>query len=331
MKKKITGRRMVLRIVLWVLAVFLTALIVFFAVANRAFYGVGAADLPCRKCTGEAQVVQVNGFDLYFHQLGSDTQHVPIVVLHGGPGHSSESFKGSLDFLAQDFRVIYYDQRGSGNSQIKPDAKLYTIEQMVEDLETIRKDVLGADKIILVAHSAGGALAQRYALAYPEHVEKMILVSSIKINNGIGSPFLWNIFNPVFFSLGAGFLPPDPQAADEQLASLLVQSSLPRLYDQSQVSLLENSGYVSFATWREVSRSLEGSDFADALGSLKTRTLIVFGAADNAYTGEETANLLHGLLANSTLARFDKSGHWAFLEEPEKFQQVATDFLVSNE
>ena len=43
-------------------------------------------------------------------------------------------------------------------------------------LEVIRGHVIGADKIIVVGHSAGGALVQRYALAHIDRVEKMVLI-----------------------------------------------------------------------------------------------------------------------------------------------------------
>jgi len=329
-KKKTSARKWWLQIVGGIFLTFLIIFSVFMIISYRAFYSVPAVELPCRQCTGQARAVHVNGFDLYYRELGTDIGHAPIVIIHGGPGHSSESFKASLDFLAEDHHVIYYDQRGSGYSQIKPDTSLYTIDQLVEELETIRKDVIGVDKIILIAHSAGGALAQRYALANPEHVEIMILVSSIRINNGIGSPVIWDIFNPVFFVLGAGWPPADPEAANQWFMPIMVNTSVPRLYNQSNRSILENSGYISFATWREISRSMEGQDFQDRLRKLQTKTLIIYGVADSAYTGETTATMLHELLPDSTLVRFEKSGHWAFLEEPERFQQVVIDFLKSD-
>ena len=331
MPQKAPMRKSWLRVAAGFLLVILIVLSAFVITSNRAFYSAPAADLPCRQCAGAARAVHVNGFDLYARELGVDAGHASIVVIHGGPGHSSESFKGSLDFLAQAYHVLYYDQRGSGYSQIKPDASLYTVEQLIDELETIRRDVLGADKLILIAHSAGGALAQRYALAHGDHVEKLILVSSIHINNGIGSPAVWDALNPALFALGAGWPPADPEAANQWVAPIMVASSVPRLYDKSRRDFIEDGGYLSFATWREVSRSLEGQDYQDQLRALRTKTLIIYGAADNAYTGEATATALHAVLPESTLVRFEQSGHWAFLEEPDRFKQVVGDFLKSGD
>jgi proline iminopeptidase len=259
---------------------------------------------------------------------GPAADPAPIVLLHGGPGHSSRSFKQGFDFLARDHRVILYDQRGSGYSQIKPDSSLYTIDQLVEELETIRRDVIRADKIILVGHSAGGALVQRYALAHPEHVERMILVSSIRINNGVGIPLLWDIFSPVLYALGPGLPPADPGTADAWFSKLMLATSLPRLYDPGNRSLIEDSGYISFATWREVSRSLEGPDFSGELRKLRVTTLVTYGAADAGATGKANAAAICGLLSNCTLVGFEHSGHWPFLEEPEAFEEAILSFLA---
>lgn len=317
-------KRIATRLLLALLAV----LIIFVGISNLAYYLPPPANLPCRNCAGEAQTIHVGGFDLYYKELGAGSDHAPIVVLHGGPGHSSDSFKRGMDFLARDYRVIYYDQRGSGNSQIKPDPANYTIAQLVEELEAIRRDIVGAEQIILIGHSAGGALAQRYALAYGEHVESMILVASIQVNNGIRFPLLWDVAGPAFFVLGAGFPPANPETANQWFGRLLLSGSLPRLYDPSRQSLIEDSGYVSFAAWREVSHSLAGSDFEEELRQLPVRTLVIYGTADAAYTGEANATALCALLPDCTLAGFEQSGHWPFLEEPERFSAEVTAFLA---
>ena len=317
-----------LRIIGWTSFFALIGFVAFGVISAVAYYTPSAADLPCRNVTGDARSVHVNGFDLYYRELGTNNTHdPPIVILHGGPGHSSTSFKGGFDFLASQYHVVYYDQRGSGNSQILPDVSKYTIDQLVEELDTLRAIQVNADKIILVGHSFGGALAQRYAIAHPEHVARLILVSSVSINNGITVPWLWDVFSPILFTFGAGFPPADPVAANEWFAKINYQTSIPRLYNQSTISIIENSGYISFATWREVSRSVEGLDYKSELENLTIPALVTYGTADSSATGESNAHALCSMLSNCTLARFEKSGHWAFLEEPANFHRVMLSFL----
>jgi proline iminopeptidase len=307
----------------------LVVLVAFGALAAFRYYSPVGAERSCQGCAGEATAVKVGGFDLYYREIGSDHDGTPVVVLHGGPGHSSESFHRGLDFLADGYRVVYYDQRGSGYSQIRPEPSLYTIELLVDELEAIRSDVLRADRMILVAHSAGGALAQRYALAYPEHVEKLVLISSIPINNGVSTPWLWDAAGPALSALGLGFPPTDPAAANAWFTEKLIETSAPRLYDPSNRSLLQDSGTVSFVTWREVSRSLEGRDYSEELADLHIPTLVTYGVADGAATGEAVASRICETLPDCQVVGFQRSGHWPFLEEPEEFARVLSAFLAT--
>lgn len=127
-------------------------LVAFGVVSHSLYYAPQSATLPCRGCEGIARAVNVGGFDLYYREVGMDTTQTPVVLLHGGPGQSSQTFKNGFDFLAKTRRVVLYDQRGSGNSQIKPGAEFYTIDLLVEELETLRQEVIRADKITLIGH-----------------------------------------------------------------------------------------------------------------------------------------------------------------------------------
>jgi pimeloyl-ACP methyl ester carboxylesterase len=71
-----------------------------------------------------------------------------------------------------------------------------------------------------------------------------------------------------------------------------------------------------------------GGNFDPALGQLAVETLLTYGAADSDYTGEQVMTHLEEVLPNAALARFERNGHWPYLEEPEKFQQVLGEFLA---
>jgi len=320
--------RRLLKFLALVLAVLLITAVLLGGISAVRFYSPVAEEKPCQGCTGDASLVRIDGFGLYYREIGSDNAGVPIVVIHGGPGHSSESFHRSLDFLAEEYRVVYYDQRGSGHSEIKPDPSFYTIEALVYELDTLRREVIASDRIILLAHSAGGALAQRYALAHPGNVSELVLVSSVSVNNGVSAPLLWDSITPVLFALGPGLPPSDPAQANAWFGRVLIDTSVPRLFDPSDKAILQESGTVSFVTWREVSRSLEGSDYQDALTNLSAPTLATFGVADGPTTGRQVASSFCDLLPDCQLVEFQQSGHWPFLEEPERFAQVVLAFLA---
>ncbi len=105
-----------------------------------------------------------------------------IVALHGGPGGNLGEMR-SLSRMVGGYRWVFYDQRGSGDSERLPiDVKKLekmgsswiSVERHVEDLEAIRAK-LGVEKMILLGHSWGGALAAFFAAAHPARVEKLII------------------------------------------------------------------------------------------------------------------------------------------------------------
>lgn len=102
----------------------------------------------------------------------------PIVFLHGGPGWliggSDIAFYSQLSKLG--FDVYLYDQVGSGRSSRLPDMRQYNTARQVADLEAIRQ-IVAADKMILIGQSWGNTLAVDYVAAHPGHVEKIVFSS----------------------------------------------------------------------------------------------------------------------------------------------------------
>lgn len=319
--------RRVLRVLSTVVVAMIVAVTGYAVVAYRAYYSAHPAERPCRNC---AVPVTVNGYQLFVRQLGSDTLHAPVIAVHGGPGHSSLSFKGSLDFLARQRRVIYYDQRGSGSSQSKARASDYAIDSLVEELEALRRDVVRADKVVLIGHSFGSALVQRYALRYPSHVDRLLIVGGIRLNNDMTNRFVWRWLGPALYSTALGMPHGSGQEADDWFTSQGDGDNGARLHDPSRRALLDSAGPMSFAAWREISLSLVGDAQEDALRQLPVETLVLYGAADAEYTGEPTARALCAIIPHCTQIAFLESGHWPFLEEPVRFQQVVGDFLTES-
>lgn len=98
------------------------------------------------------------------------------IYLHGGPGQDFLSFeKMGGAGLEKCLTMVYLDQRGSGYSQ---DAKNYSLERVVQDIEELRIK-LGVEKIYLLSHSFGGILAINYALKYPERLTGIIMANTI--------------------------------------------------------------------------------------------------------------------------------------------------------
>lgn len=90
----------------------------------------------------------------------------------GGPGQGYPSFElMGGNHLEKNIKMIYMDQRGSGQSGTSEN---YHLEAMVQDIEELRQH-LKLDKIFLLAHSFGGIIAVNYAKKYPQHTKGLIL------------------------------------------------------------------------------------------------------------------------------------------------------------
>lgn len=98
-----------------------------------------------------------------------------IILLHGGPG-VPDYLDGVARILNKHgYRVIAYDQRGSGGSTAKTDN--YFVKDHVNDLEELRKK-LSLDKLHIIGHSWGGTLGQVYARTYPQNIASLYLMNS---------------------------------------------------------------------------------------------------------------------------------------------------------
>ena len=119
------------------------------------------------------------------HQLKVDERHtlhveecgmpngIPILFLHGGPGAGCEPYHRQF-FDPEIYRIILFDQRGSGKSTPHADLVDNTTDHLVSDIEQIRKH-LGITRWFLFGGSWGSTLALAYAQTYPERVRGMVL------------------------------------------------------------------------------------------------------------------------------------------------------------
>src|ERR1700730_14951859 len=126
-----------------------------------------------RSATPRESRIPVGGADLYSREVGQGT---PIIVLHGGPDFDHSYLLPELDRLSDSFRLIYYDQRGRGQSADGVQPEDVTLASDIADLERLRQ-YFELDLVVLLWHSWGTVLALEYALRYPQRVSRMILMN----------------------------------------------------------------------------------------------------------------------------------------------------------
>jgi proline iminopeptidase len=109
---------------------------------------------------------------LYYEQCGNP-KGKPVVLLHGGPGAGC-SAKMRRFHDPRRYRIVLFDQRGSGRSTPHADLVDNTTWDLVADIERLR-DVLGIDRWQVFGGSWGSTLALAYAQCHPQRVTELVL------------------------------------------------------------------------------------------------------------------------------------------------------------
>lgn len=274
---------------------------------------------------------QVNGVGLYYKDMGAGQ---PIIAVHGGPGLDAAYFHPGLDPLSKKYRLISYDQRGTGRSKGTLDTLMLTVDQYVEDIEGLRKS-FQLKKIHLMGHSFGGLLALMYASKYPEQVMSLILIgsgakgdtSSTASSQGkiVDERLSQADKDSVAKMISNHFF--DTRIGRSKLFPILWK---PYVYDKEKVKLISTSINDSFSFVNKyVGRSLGKSDLWSNLNKrliqLNLPTLIIHGDYDPVPLSAAETN--RNILKHSQLVVLKNCGHFPFIEQQELFTNSVVSFL----
>ncbi|GAA4141031.1 alpha/beta hydrolase [Sphingobacterium kyonggiense] len=142
---------------------------------------------PASKLTLDSNQNQT--LEMYFMDIKptGKANNKTVVLLHG-KNFNSAYWKTTIQALSKEgYRVIAPDQIGFGKSS-KPANYQYSFQQLAQNTKQVL-DKLQIKKIYLLGHSMGGMLATRFALMYPETVEKLILENPIGLED-------WKVYAP---------------------------------------------------------------------------------------------------------------------------------------
>ena len=253
----------------------------------------------------------VGGVRLHYRQRGP--RDAPALLFHHGYMSSSDTWAGVIDRLAGDYRCIALDARGCGESERTPGG--HTVEQYAADALGLA-EVLGAGPVTFVGHSMGGAVGMWLALAEPERVERLVLVSSVP----------------------AAGVADDEAAATrrEHTLALRSEASVERLVAERRATAarprpdaaLERAARrwlaASDAHVEGMARAMLGLRLRERLPEIAQPTLVVSAAAD----GLLPSNLAdYQQLPNATLHVFSRVSHGVPGEVPGELAAVIADFM----
>jgi len=285
--------------------------------------------------SGDHQVT-LNGVVIHYRILGSGPT---LFLVPPGWGIGSTYLQLAFSFLQDRFRLVFIDPRGSGQSSFPADSAAMSSHHMADDLDALRAH-LGLDTIHLLGHSNSGAIALSYAERYQHRVSKLIVIGSQVL--GLSAAQDTQAFlqaraeDPRYKSavqraleLFTGKI--DPGVSDNALETFIAQI-LP-LYLHSPEKNLELaqqqlSGPINSHAFRAQNAADRKAtiDQTTLLHQILARALIVCGRYDWICPLALSERLQAGI-PDSRLVVFEESGHFPWLEEPEKFTTELNKFL----
>lgn len=292
----------------------------------------------------EEGFVDAHGVLIYYKTFG---QGDPLLIVHGGPGASHDYFLPYLLPLARTNRLIFIDERGSGQSQKLEDTSAYTVESMVEDVEDVRL-ALDLGKISLLGHSYGGVLAQAYAFKYSENLSHLILCSTFhstskmnevfkKIKAKMAPELLARIEKMEKEGLyGHGKDYEKGRYTAEYMTAAWGEGYFPYLYQNSPDANYDPvaNGNMAWDLYRAmwgsngeyvIDGNLKSVEYTERLSSIAIPTLITVG--DNDECAPSLSEEMHQKIKGSELVIFPKSGHMTFVDQPDLFIKSVNKFL----
>lgn len=258
--------------------------------------------------------VAANGIDIYYEV--SDTGE-PLLLISGFGSDLSVWAKVAATLATQN-QVIVFDNRGLGRSSA-PDNP-YTIGQMAEDTAGLLNQI-GVRQAHVAGHSMGGMIAQELALAHPEKVRSLMLLSTVAKPDERGKAILesWGEL---------------PRLVDQTMVARLI---LPWLYSQrfyatpgaiQQVmdfSLANPYPPTPHGLYNQ-SRAVSAFDASARLGAIRCPTLVLVGGEDilaPVSFSEQLAQAIPG----AKLIVVPDTGHGLLIESPDAVSRHIVAFL----
>ena len=280
-------------------------------------FDIPVAEVEARYKLKESKFMEIAGMRVHYTDEGKGE----VVLLVHGTAASLHTWQAWVDVLKKDFRVIRMDLPAFGITGPAPDRN-YSIDSYVKFLRQFLAE-LKIKQVSIAGNSLGGQIAWHYTAAYPDDVNKLILIDSA------GLPRLKEIPMPIRLAR----MPVVGALARYISPRFLLRNSLKEVYfDRSKVSEELVDRYQTMAlregnrqAFIDRSNQLE-EDPGRGIERIKTPTLILWGRYDQWIPVEQAENF-RKKLPWSQVVIYDNAGHVPHEEIPEQTLADAVKFL----
>lgn len=253
-----------------------------------------------------------SGITLRYTEQGRANR--PAVVLIHGYSDSWFSWSRILPLLPSAVHVIVPDLRGHGDSD-RPRSG-YGMRQLALDVLELM-DVKGIERATVVGHSLGGLVAQQVALAAPERVERLVLVSTGASIHDIA--VLADLRSAI-----DGLTDPVPQDFIREFQESTVFAPVP---PEFMDRIVAESSKLPARVWHELLKGMLDMPRTTDLRTIQAPALIVWGENDAIFTRAQQDELV--TLTRGTLRVYAATGHAPHWERPDEFARDLLGFLQS--
>jgi len=274
--------------------------------------------------------IVLHGHRVFYRSAGEG----PVLVMVHGITSTSATWANVLPYLAEHFTVIAPDLLGHGESA-KPrgDYSLGAYASGIRDLMV----ALGHQRATFVGHSLGGGVAMQMAYQFPEHCERLVLVSSGGLGRGI-TPLLRAASLPGSELVLPLLVNDQLIGAGRAVGRLLGRAGLRVHTDVGEVlrghaSLADGATRSAFLHTLRGIVDLRGQrvDASDRLYLAQALPFLVVWGQRDPIIPVEHAHEAHRLVPGSRLEIFPGAGHFPHLDDPLRFVRLLTDFMLTTE
>jgi len=271
-----------------------------------------------------AQTIPLPESQLHYVVVGSGP--TTLIALTGGPGfdHHIMSNSRAWSILARTRRVVFYDQRDTGQSTFGRFAGELNVDVLIHDLDSLREH-LHASKVDLAGWSWGGYLSMAYAVQHPDHVSHLVLIDPAPPRLVANVHLFDRIFPEITERLASDATPEGDVPCDSERTEDYLYMDF---YDPQKRKAFLKAGPYAFSESMCIATMMSASkyDLSEAVRALNVPTLVISGRFDAAVALSQSFGLSKSI-PNATFRAFERSGHMPFVEQPEEFAGVVQGFL----
>ena len=254
--------------------------------------------------------VAVNGARLFYTLSGAPQN--PVVVFSNSLGTTLDMWQPQLAALEQDFRILRYDMRGHGSSELTADS--CSITTLGEDVLALL-DTLAIEKVHFCGLSIGGVIGQWLGANTPHRLRSLVLCNTAA---RIGTPETWN---KRIADVEQGGMAPIVEAVLQRWFTPPFAAGFPAAVAPFRAMLLANDprGYVLLCG------AIRDMDQRTLVQGIRVPTCVIAGEHDPATTLAD-AEFLHASIAGSTLVPL-AAAHISNVEAESAFNTTLVAFL----